>query len=85
MRENIQDFLKFLEVDKKYAENTIAAYRNDLQQFFERVAKDDEGIDSWDDIEREAINDYIEQLKGGEYTSSTVARKVAAIKDLGCG
>jgi integrase/recombinase XerD len=82
MRENIQDFLKFLEVDKKYAENTIAAYRNDLHQFFERVAKDDEGVESWDDIEREVIIDYIDHLKGGDYTSSTVARKVAAIKSF---
>ncbi len=83
MKENIQDFLKFLEEEKKYAENTIAAYQNDLNQFFQFISEDMDGEkpENWTDIDKDAITNYIEHLKEGSgYTSSTVARKVAAIK-----
>lgn len=84
MKENIQDFLKFLEVDKKYAENTVAAYQNDLNQFYEGVdaGQDGQGPQNWADVTKAEISTYIEQLKNSGYTSSTVARKVAAIKSF---
>jgi integrase/recombinase XerD len=84
MKENIQAFLRFLEVDKKYAENTIAAYQNDLNQFYRSINGDanDENPETWSDINKQDINGYIEQLKNSGYTSATVARKVAAIKSF---
>ena len=84
MKENIQSFLKFLEVDKKYADNTIAAYQNDLNQFYQSVVteKGNTNPESWADVSKSQITDYINQLKTSGYTSSTVARKVAAIKSF---
>ena len=85
MNDNIQGFLKFLEVEKKYADNTIAAYQNDLNQFFQYVQHDDEEgpkLEDWQDVKKNTITDYMEHLKTSGYTSSTVARKVAAIKSF---
>ncbi|RMF02313.1 MAG: tyrosine recombinase [Chloroflexi bacterium] len=84
MKENIQDFLKFLEVDKKYAENTVAAYQNDLNQFYEGIGAghDGQGPQAWNEVSKAEIIAYIDQLKNSGYTSSTVARKVAAIKSF---
>ena len=84
MKENIQSFLKFLEIDKKYADNTIAAYQNDLNQFYQSIETENGGSKSetWADIPKSQITDYINQLKTSGYTSSTVARKVAAIKSF---
>jgi integrase/recombinase XerD len=83
MEENIQDFLKFLEVDKKYAENTIAAYQNDLNQFFQNVKSEESNQpEIWIDVNKNDITTYIDFLKNSGYTSSTVARKVAAIKSF---
>jgi len=84
MQEKIDDFLTFLETEKGYADNTIAAYRNDLTQFSrnmeERLA--DPSQVTWVEIGKDAIVGYILNLKEREYTSSTVARKVAAIKSF---
>ena len=84
MKENIQSFLKFLEVDKKYAPNTIAAYQNDLNQFYQSIETEngDSKPETWADIPKSQITEYINQLKTSGYTSSTVARKVAAIKSF---
>jgi len=85
MKDQIQGFLKFLETEKGYAQNTIAAYQNDLNQFYQylQAEKAGEKPKSWADVKKSAITNYVDHLKtGGEYASSTVARKVAAIKSF---
>jgi integrase/recombinase XerD len=85
MKDRVQGFLKFLEVEKGYAENTIAAYQNDLNQFFQYIQEEKEGEkpESWADVKKSMINEYIVHLKNSNtYASSTVARKVAATKSF---
>ena len=83
MKDRIQGFLKFLAAEKGYAENTIAAYQNDLGQFFLHIQKKtDDKVENWAQVKKSVIIDYIERIKSGNYTSSTVARKVAAIKSF---
>lgn len=80
MREQIQRFLDYIAEEKGYSQNTLAAYRNDLSQFMSYL----EGrVESWDEVTRDRIMDYIMTMKAEqEYASSTVARKVAAIKSF---
>ncbi len=83
MKDRIDSFLKFLVAEKGYAENTIAAYQNDLGQFLRHVQKVNDNVENWAQVKRSVIVEYIERLKSsGGYTSSTVARKVAAIKSF---
>jgi len=80
VKEQIQEFLEFLAVDKGYSDNTQAAYRNDLSQFYAYVKP---RVSGWDQVDQNTILDYIMFMKGEqEYASSTVARKVAAIKSF---
>jgi integrase/recombinase XerD len=80
MTDLVQNYLKFLTKEKGYAENTIAAYRNDLTQF--STYADEMAYDDWSAINQDEINTYIDYLKNQTYSSSTVARKVAAIKSF---
>ena len=84
MKDQIEGFLKFLDTDKGYAQNTIAAYQNDLNQFHQYLQKkEQQKIEHWRDIKKNVITDYVADLKNsGEYASSTVARKVAAVKSF---
>ncbi len=80
MQEKIQEFLEFITVEKGYSQNTLAAYRNDLSQFAAYLERHQL---SWDQVNRDVIMDYIMLMKSDqEYASSTVARKVAAIKSF---
>ncbi len=79
MQEQIQDFLNFLDIEKGYADNTIAAYRNDLTQFLRYLEQQDQ-CSTWAEVDKDTIINYVLNLREREYTSSTVARKVAAIK-----
>jgi integrase/recombinase XerD len=84
MQEKIEEFLTFLETEKGYADNTIAAYRNDLTQFSRNMEEGlaDPSQVTWVEVNKDAIIGYILNMKEREYTSSTVARKVAAIKSF---
>jgi integrase/recombinase XerD len=80
MKEQIEQFLKHITEVKGYSSNTLAAYNNDLTQFLSFLRG---RVDGWDKVNRQIILDYIMAMKSEqEYASSTVARKVAAIKSF---
>jgi integrase/recombinase XerD len=80
MREKLDAFLTYLIEEKGYSENTLAAYRNDLFQFIDFVSHH---VSEWNEVTRGLIVDYISHMKEREkYASSTIARKVAAIKSF---
>jgi integrase/recombinase XerD len=81
MDESVSQFLQFLAVEKGASNNTIAAYRNDIQQFsgFSVGRRNGRG---WADINRQAILDYMQDLQVKRYAEATVARKVAAVKSF---
>lgn len=78
MRDQIDQFLVYITEEKGYSANTLAAYRNDLSQFMDYLGG---RVSTWDEVDRDIILNYIMHMKSEqEYASSTVARKVAAIK-----
>jgi integrase/recombinase XerD len=80
MQEQVLKFLEYIRVEKGYSDNTLAAYRNDLSQFNDFLQT---RVSAWGEVTQETIMDYIMYMKGDlEYASSTVARKVAAIKSF---
>jgi len=84
MDEQIGHFLNFMSVEKGASGNTVAAYRNDLQQFdvFVTAQNSNGHARDWEALERALITEYLLSLKRKNYAEATVARKVAAIKSF---
>ena len=84
MQKKIDEFLTSLEVEKGYSENTRVAYKNDLGQFLEFLKGQAEPrVYGWSEVRKDHLLAYILHLKTvREYASTTVARKVAAIKSF---
>jgi integrase/recombinase XerD len=84
MDEHIGHFLNFMSVEKGASGNTVAAYRNDLQQFdgFVTTLRGNGRTRDWEQLERDLIIDYVLSLKTKNYAEATVARKVAALKSF---
>jgi integrase/recombinase XerD len=78
MQARIDGFLNFLTVEKGYSKNTIDAYRNDLSQFVRFL--EEQMVSSWNEVTKERLTAFILEMKDREYSSSTVARKVAAVR-----
>ncbi len=81
MRKSLQDFSVFLSVEKGASGNTVAAYRNDLQQLADFIEARP-GADGWQATDRSIIQDFILDLKQRGYTETSVARKVAAVRSF---
>ena len=85
MKEDIDRFLNYLEVEKGFSENTRVAYRNDLYQlagFAEEEAAKRGVVPSWADFGRQEMLSYLLNLKERHYVATTLARKVAAAKSF---
>ena len=85
MDEQLLAFLSYLEREYQYSDNTIAAYRNDLNQFLEYLERPSGApLSDWADISDDDIHTYLDHMKHKDqpYASSTIARKVAAIKSF---
>lgn len=84
MRQEIDQFLTYLITEKDCATNTVTAYRNDLSQFQDFLEASFSPAASistkWSDLTEERTQTYLQYLIKNQYASSTVARKVAAVK-----
>ena len=85
MKEDINNFLNYLAVEKGFSENTKLAYQNDLYQLASFVEKEaaKQGLPpSWASFSRQGMLSYLLDLKERNYAATTVARKVAAAKSF---
>jgi integrase/recombinase XerD len=85
VREAIENFLDYLRVEKGFSENTIEAYRNDLNQMADfaeaEAARRGKGA-SWGGFGREEMLSHLLNLKERNYAATTMSRKVAAAKSF---
>lgn len=93
--EQVEDYLRHLDNELSASPNTVAAYRNDLTQLYQYListpsrALDQElsddptsNVQTWSSISRPRIIGFVVALKEKGYASTTVARKIAAIKSF---
>ena len=92
--QRIEEFLSHLAVEKSFSGNTLAAYRNDLTQFAGYLSGLETGSPAaaragaarratlWDAVDRESILEFLLFLRERSYATSTVARKIAAVKSF---
>ncbi len=69
-------FLDMMAAEKGAAENTLDAYRRDIEQFFDITKTEPEAISF------EVVSDYIHELGRQAYTPKTQARKLSALREF---
>lgn len=75
---HLQRFLHHLKVERGYSPNTLVAYERDLlqfQSFLQKIGGPDVKA-----LTPEELDDFVAALQAQGYKSSTVARKVAALR-----
>lgn len=72
--QNLAEYLEYLEIEKGLSENTLEAYRRDLNDFLEYFKCD------VTEIQRSHLNSYILKLREQKYSPTSVARKIASLR-----
>ena len=75
----LEKFSQYLLIDKKYSNNTIESYNNDLVKYFEFMKK--KGIKPLN-IKRDNIIDYIEKLKNKNINDKSIAHNLSVIRSF---
>jgi len=72
------DFLRYLEKERKMAQNTLEAYKRDVMDFF-AFAKET-GVDEIDTLSNTDVVSYLLKMKAENKSAATVNRKLASIR-----
>src|ERR1700709_1755973 len=72
-------FLDMLAAEQGAGDNTLQAYRRDLTDFSESLARSGQGFAA---AETQALRDYLADLDGRGFKSSSVARRLSAMRHL---
>ncbi|MDR3489277.1 MAG: site-specific tyrosine recombinase XerD [Bradyrhizobium sp.] len=72
-------FLDMLAAEQGAGDNTLDAYRRDLEDFSEFLGRDGRGFAG---VETQALRDYLADLDARGFKSSSVARRLSAIRHL---
>jgi integrase/recombinase XerD len=72
-------FLDMLAAEQGAGDNTLDAYRRDLADFAEFIAPSGRGFAG---VETQALRDYLADLDGRGFKSSSVARRLSAMRHL---
>lgn len=80
MQNKIEEFINYLSVERGLAKNTLLSYQSDLIQYKNFLQK--KGMNSWDKISLDAIITFQYYLKTKGISTSSVARKIAALKSF---
>ena len=72
----IDEFLEMMAAEKGAAQNTLEAYRRDVQQFIDFVAAKDVS-----DFTRADVSAFVQDLGERKFSPKTVARKLSAVRE----
>lgn len=75
--EYLEEYLKELAVNKNYSENTIEAYKRDLNEYFLYLKENNK---DYLNMDYESIRKYLSYLTDKKDTNSTISRKISSLR-----
>jgi len=80
MDEHLERFLTYLTAEKNASPHTVKNYRHEIEQFFAFLKE--EGIDSWERVDRHVLRRYLAWLKEQGYVKASIARRVSELRSF---
>ena len=74
MELNLENFLKYLQLERNYSSYTIINYQEDIQEFFSFIKKD------CTDINKDDIRKYLKYLDQLKFKNNTISRKLSSLR-----
>jgi integrase/recombinase XerC len=78
---HVQSFLDYLKFEKRYSENTVISYQNDLGQFFAFLTSQFDAPPP-EKIASSFIRSWLAELKEENISSKSIGRKISALKSF---
>ncbi|MGY3777614.1 site-specific tyrosine recombinase XerD [Isobaculum melis] len=80
MKDEIQDYLHFLSIERGLSKNTIESYQRDLLHYLAFLEENQ--IDHWDKVDRYLVLNFLQQLKEEGKSTGTITRHISSLRKL---
>jgi integrase/recombinase XerC len=80
MDEHLDKFIIYLIAEKNASPYTIKNYRHEIRQFLDFLKE--QGIDSWDDVDRYVLRRYLAWLQAEGYVKASIARRISEMRSF---
>lgn len=78
MKENLEEYIRYLRIERGLSENTIESYSRDLKQYTEYLKQQE--VEDWAKVDRYTILSFLQQLKEWKKSSATIIRMVSTLR-----
>lgn len=76
--QQIEFFIRYLRLEKNYAENTVSAYQGDLRKLMRFVKSRD--IAQWSDVDEKMLNLFVMELRHANVSNRSIRRHLSSTK-----
>jgi tyrosine recombinase XerC len=80
MEEQLQRYVTHLRVEKDASPYTLRNYLHEITHFLDFLRG--EGVDSWDDVDRQALRRYLLWLRKEGYVEASMARRLSELRSF---
>ena len=80
MKKELEDFLNYIEFEKKYSKKTTENYQRDIEYFLEFL--NDKNIKQYKNVKYETIREYLMHLHNHKYSKKTIARYISSLRSF---
>ncbi len=80
MDEHLNKFITYLIAEKNASPYTIKNYRHEIGQFLDFLKE--QGIDSWDEVDRYVLRRYLARLQAEGYVKASVTRRISELRSF---
>lgn len=74
----VQNFIRYIQLEKNFSIHTVREYENDVQQFLAFL--NSEGVQRFEDVEYMHARIYVTQLYNDKLARTTISRKISAVR-----
>lgn len=78
MKEQINDYLHYLNIERGLSANTRQSYERDLEQYLHFLQE--QKIASWQDVDRFLVIRFLEKLHEEKKATATVTRMISSLR-----
>lgn len=77
MEEQLVDYLHYLQIERGLSNNTRRSYERDLKI---RSLLQEQGLHSWDEVDRYMITEFLQSLHEEQQASASVIRMISSLR-----
>jgi integrase/recombinase XerC len=80
MNKYLEQFINYIEIEKRYSFNTVKNYERDLEDFYDFLNK--EAIDSIKNIDYKVVRLYLNYMYQKKYSKKTISRNISTLRSF---